>query len=137
KRSCSNKKPVRGDDSRKSHPTLSVQLLVLAEDAPLAERDTPLGGEIGGNAWTARDAVVQRNQPRHLPLEALHPLRKGVAHGRDDLEQRQVDIAEPAAQHVGTPAARDDALEIAQEFRDAVAPEIGRPQLRLWALVLV
>src|SRR5205814_4101708 len=51
---------------------LAVELLEVAINAPLAERDAALGGKIGSNARTLGDTVMQRDQPRHLPLEPLH-----------------------------------------------------------------
>src|SRR5262249_47818431 len=108
--------------------SLAVQLLEVAIDAPLAERDPPLGGEIGGDARALRDALVQRDQPRHLLLEALHALGEGIAQTLDDLEQREVHVGQPAAEHIRSTALLDDALEVAQKLRHPVAPEIlGAP----------
>src|SRR6516162_11755582 len=102
----------------------SVELLEVPIDPPLAERDAPLRGEIGGNARPRGDPLVQRDEARHLLLEPLHPLRKGVAQPFHDLEQREVDVAEPAAEHVAPLAPRQQALEIAQNLRHAIAPEV-------------
>ena len=119
------------------------ELLEIAVDAPLAERDAPPRGEIGGNPRPLGDALVQRDDARYLALEPLHPLGEGVAQALDDLEQREVRIGELAADQIGTAAVSEHALEIAQEFRQAVAPEIFRGELRrralsrLAALVLV
>src|SRR5438876_9516947 len=52
---------------------LSIELLEIAVNAPLAERDAPRRGEIGGNPRPPGDAVVQRDDARHLALEPLHP----------------------------------------------------------------
>src|SRR6516164_6399939 len=43
---------------------LSIELLEIAVNAPLAERDAPRRGEIGGNARPLGDAVVQRDDAR-------------------------------------------------------------------------
>src|SRR5438067_8961739 len=124
---------------RFAHPgyTLFIQLLEVAVDAPLAERDTPRRGKIGGDARALGDAVTQRENPRHLPFEALHALGKRVAQTFDDLEQREVDIAEPAAEQVRAARRGQNALEIAQIFRNAVAPEVGAAALGGRALLLV
>src|SRR5215211_3998951 len=115
----------------------AIQLLEVAVDAPLAERDPPFRGEIRGNARTLPHALVQRDHPRHAALEPLHALGKGVAQALDDLEQRQVDIAEAAAEQVVAAALRQHALEVAQELRHAILPEIGRAALRGRNLFLV
>src|SRR5215475_1870152 len=96
---------------------LSIQLLEIAVNAPLAERDAPLRGEIGGNPRPLGHAVVQRDDARHLALEPLHPSGKGVAQALDDLEQREVRIGELAADEIGAAAVGEYAFEIAQEFR--------------------
>src|SRR5215475_11536189 len=103
---------------------LPVQLLEIAVSAPLAKRDAPLRGEIGGNPRPLGHAVVQRDDARHLALEPLHPSGEGVAQALDDLEQREVHIGELAADEIGAAAVGEYALEIAQEFRQAIAPEI-------------
>src|SRR3974377_297837 len=95
----------------------SVELLEVPIDPPLAERDAPLRGEIGGSARARRAPPVQRDEARHLLLEPLHPLREGVAHPFHDLEQREIDVTEPAAEHVASPASCQHALEIAQNLR--------------------
>src|SRR5499427_2094225 len=116
---------------------LSIKLLEIAVNPPLAERDAPLRGEIGGNPRPLGDAVVQRDDARHLALEPLHPAGEGVAQALDDLEQREVRIGELAADEIRAAAAGEHALEIAQEFRQAIAPEIFRGELRRRALLLV
>src|SRR6516165_8579007 len=116
---------------------LSIELLEIAVKAPLAERDAPRRGEIGGNARPLGDAVVQRDDARHLALEPLHPLGEGVTQALDDLEQRQVRIGELAADEIGAAAVCEHALEIAQEFRQAVAPEIFGGELCRRALLFV
>ena len=59
-----------------------------------------------------------------LRLDALHRLGKGVAQALDQLEQRQVDIAELAPEHVRPAALLQHALEIAEIFRRALFEEI-------------
>src|SRR5215470_19337289 len=103
---------------------LPVELLEISVDALLAERDAALRGEISGDPRPPGDAAVQRDQARHLALEPPHALRKGVAQALDDLEQRKVDVAEPAAEDIGAAALAEHALEVAQEFRHPIAPEI-------------
>src|SRR5262249_27497010 len=94
---------------------LSIELLEIAVNTPLAERDAPLGGEIGGNPRPLGDAVVQRDDARHLALEPLHPAGEGVAQALDDLEQREVRIGELAADEIWAAAVGESAREIAQQ----------------------
>src|SRR5262249_8213674 len=129
----------RRSASRLTSPSvaLAVELLEIAVDAPLAERDAALGGEIGRNARALRDALVQDDDARHFALEPLHPLREGVAQALHDLEQREIDIAQPAPEHIGAAARAQQALEIAQVFRHAVTPEITGAALGCRPLLLV
>src|SRR5262245_9060334 len=112
-----------------ARPCLAIELLEIAVDAPLAERDAALRGEVGGDARAFSHALVQRYDARHLALEPFHPLGKGVAQPLDDLEQREVHIGQPAAEDIRTAALLQHALEIAHEFRQPVAPEILRGEL--------
>src|SRR6476620_6619220 len=116
---------------------LGVEILEVAIDAPLAERDAAIRGQVSGDARAPGDAVVQRDDPRHLALEPFHPLGEGVAQALDDLEQREVDIAELAAEHIGAAALVEDTLEIMQDLGQAIAPEILGRQLGGGALLLV
>src|SRR5215471_11314797 len=134
---CNRGGSFRGSDRRANEGRLAVQLLEVAVNAPLAERDAPPRGEIGGNPRPLGDAVVQRDDARHLALEPLHPLGESVTQALDDLEQREIRIAELAADEIGAAAVSQHALEIAQEFRQAMAPEIFRGELRRRALLLV
>ena len=63
--------------------------------------------------------------------------RKGVTQARDDLEQRQVCIGEVVADEIRTAALLHHALEIAQEFRQPIAPEVFRGDLGGGALLFV
>src|ERR1043165_3483649 len=101
-----------------------IQRLVVAIDAPLAERDAPLRRQIGGDARSLRDAVMQRDHARDLLLEPLHAVGKAVAKPFDDLEQAQVDVSELTAEQIVAAIPLQDLLEIAEEFRHAIAPEI-------------
>src|SRR5262249_49004842 len=118
-------------------PALPVQLLEIAVDAPLAERDAARRGEIGGNARALAHPLVQRGNARHLLLETFHPLWEGVAQTFNDLKQRKINIRELAAEKIRAAAPGQHALEIAQIFRHAVAPEVGGAALGGWALLLV
>src|SRR6202050_302456 len=113
-----------------------VKLLEVAIDAPLAERNAPLRCQIGFDARPLGDPIAQRDQPRHFLLEALHALGKGIAHALDDLAHRQIDVARATADHMGAAVVVQHALEIAQEFRHPVAPEILRAPPRCRALLL-
>src|SRR5580698_5891841 len=77
-----------------------VELVVVTIDSPLVERDAPFRGEIRLDARPFRHALAQRDKARHFLLKTLHTLRESVAQAFDDLEQRQVDITQPAADHV-------------------------------------
>src|SRR5712691_2880259 len=116
---------------------LPIQLLEITVNPPLAESDASLGGEIGGDAGTGGDAVAQRDDARNSPFESLHAVGEGVAQALHDLEQGEVDVAEPAAEELGPAALADHALEIAQEFRHAIAPEVRGAALRGRALLFV
>src|SRR4051794_14140139 len=107
----------------------------MAENPPFVEWYAPLRGEIGRDMRALRHAVMQRNHPRHFLFESLHPLRKGVAQAFDDLEQRQVNVAKPAAEQIRTAAARDHVFEIAEIFRHAALPEIRAAALGFRALL--
>src|SRR5262245_10381689 len=110
--------------SKSAKVVLAIELLEVAVNAPLAERDASLRGEIRGNPRPLGHALVQRDDARHLALEPLHPSGEGVAQALDDLEQREVRIGELAADEIGAAAVGEHAFEIAQEFRQAIAPEI-------------
>src|SRR6201998_1156408 len=72
-------KGIRFSAGRANEGTrLSIELLEIAVNAPLAERDAPRRGEIGGNARPLGAAVVQGDDALHLALEPLHPLGEGV-----------------------------------------------------------
>jgi len=109
----------------------------MPKDTLLVEWEPPLRGEIGRDARTLGDAVVHADDSREFLLQALHRSWECVAKAFDDLEQRQVGIAEPTAQEKGAPAAGDHAFEILQEFRQAGFVEIRRALLRFLALVFV
>src|SRR5215204_1623103 len=118
-------------------PALTIELAIMPENSPFIERDAAFRGEIGGDPRAFRHTIAQRNHARHFLFEPLHPLRKGVAQAFDDLEQREVDIAEPATKEIRTTTARDHLLEIAKIFRHATFPEISRAALSLRTLLLV
>ncbi len=84
-----------------------------------------------------RDPIVQRDQAGNFLLEALHALGEGVAQSLDDLEEREVDIAQPAADQIFAAVLLQHALEITQEFRHAIAPEILGAALGRRPLLLV
>jgi hypothetical protein len=62
-------------------------------------------------------------RPGNLALEGLHPLGKRVAQPFDDLEQRQIDIGQPAAGDIAAAIVLQQPLEIAEIFRHAFLPE--------------
>src|SRR5262249_18777945 len=106
-------------------PSSPIQLLEIAVDAPLAERDAPFRGEIGGDARPFPHPAVQRDEARDLSLEPFHALGERIAQALDDLEQREVDIGQLAAEEIIAAARGEHALEVAEKFRHAIFPEIG------------
>src|SRR6202040_2941689 len=71
---------------------------------------------------------MQPDEPGNLSFEAFHAFGEGVAQAFDDLKQRQIDIAEAAADDDFAAILFQHALEKAEIFRYAVAPEIlGSP----------
>ena len=72
-------------------------LPVMPKDPLLVEWEPPLRGEIGRDERTLGDAVVHGDDSREFLFQALHRHWECVAKAFDDLEQRQVGIAEPAA----------------------------------------
>src|SRR6516165_303050 len=116
---------------------LLIEFFEIAVDAPLAEGDAPLRGKIGRNARARGNPIVQRYEARHLLLEPPHPPWKRIAQPLDDLEERQVHIREPATEDVRTSALAQHALEIAEDFRHAIPPEISGSAFRGAALLLV
>src|SRR5262245_642058 len=114
----------------RSEPALGIELLEIAVDSPLAERDATVRRKVSGNPRPLRHPVVQRDQRRHLLLVSLHALGKRVTQPFDDLEQRQVDIGKLAAEYIRPTAFRQDALDPAAELRHAITPEVLRPPLR-------
>src|SRR5688572_32822447 len=67
-----------------------IELRIAAEDALLIEGNAPLGGEIGGQARAARDAVVQIHDSPVLLFHPGHGVRKSVPQPFDHLEERQM-----------------------------------------------
>jgi hypothetical protein len=74
---------------------------------------------------------------RNFLLEALHPLRKSVAQALDDLKEREIDISQPAPDQILAAILLQHALEITQEFRHAIAPEVVGAPLRRRLLLLI
>src|SRR5215475_8830726 len=79
---------------------LRIQFPVVAEDALFIEGDAAVACEISLDVRPRGHAVMQSDQTRNIALERLHPLRKGVAQARNDLEQRQIDTAYPYTAHI-------------------------------------
>src|SRR3546814_5065076 len=51
--------------------------------------------QVGTDAGARRDPVVQRDHPPVFLLDPGHGPGEGVAQARDDLEERQIRIAQP------------------------------------------
>jgi hypothetical protein len=84
----------------------------MPKDTLLVEWDPPLRREIGRYVRALGDAVVHGDDSREFLFKALHRLWECVAKAFDDLEHRQVGIAEPVAEEKGAPAAGDHVFEI-------------------------
>src|ERR1700749_2935176 len=80
---------------------------------------------------------MQINQAWDPALESFHPLRKSIAQAVDDLEQREVDIADPAAGDPGTAAFAEQPFEIAGKFWNPLVPEFFRAFFRRASLIVV
>src|SRR4051794_30549174 len=109
----------------------------MPENAILVEGDAALARKIGLDVRTRGDPVVQLVQSGDIALKVLHPFREGVAQSLDDLKQREIDIADPAAGEPAAAVAREQPFEIAEIFRDARLPEFVGALLSGRALVLV
>src|SRR5262245_57841368 len=107
-----------------------IERLVIAPDAPLAERDAPWRGQIGSDARPLRHAITQCDHARNLFLEALHAFRETIAQALDDLEQAQVNVREPPAEQPRPIARLQEFLEVAEKLRHAITPEIPGAPLR-------
>src|ERR1700761_8736720 len=101
-----------------------VEFFIVSVNAPLTECDPPRRSEISFDARTRGHALVERDESGHLSLKALHALWKGVAQPLDDLKDRKIDVAQTPADEKSPAVFLQDALEIAEEFRHAIAPEI-------------
>src|SRR5215831_10859226 len=115
---------------------LSLSAAPLPAVAPQVHAsNAPRRCQVGGYSWTFGDPVVQRDQTGNFPFEAFHVLGKRVAQACDNLKQRQVDIAQAAADQESAAIVFQHTLEIAEEFWHAVAPKVlaaparGRPLL--------
>ena len=50
----------------------AIELGIVAEEAALVEGAAAWRGDVGGDAWTRGDAVVERDDERRFALEAFH-----------------------------------------------------------------
>src|SRR5580704_11272784 len=113
-----------------------IQLLEVAINAPLAEWNSASGGKIGLDTRALRHAIAQRDQSGHFLLEPLHPPGERITQSLDNLEDREIDITQPAADHISAAVALEYALEVAEEFWHAITPEILGAPLRGRLLLL-
>src|SRR5229473_3581774 len=102
---------------------LNIQRLILPEDAVLVEGDAAVAGEIGLDIGSRGDAVVQIDQAGNPALEGFHALGKCVTHAFHYLEQREINISDPAAGEIGAAIALQQLLEIAEIFWRPLLPE--------------
>src|SRR2546425_1241225 len=117
--------------------SLNVQFWIMPEDVVLVERDAPLRFEVRGDARPCRDPLVQRDRPRIFRHQPLHRAGKSIAQAGDHLEERQVRIGKRLAEKPSAFFARQHALEVAEEFRQALGGEVRGAALRFGLLVLV
>jgi hypothetical protein len=92
---------------------LPIKLGIVTEYPLLVECDAAIAFEIGANARTLRDRMMQSRQARNLSESSPHPSRKRIDQAFDDLEQRQVSISQGAADELARALgiARQNALE--------------------------
>src|SRR5689334_23376292 len=105
-------------------PALRVKFLEMTIDAPLTEWNPPRRREIGGDPGSFGNPIVQRDQNGNFSLETFHPLRKRITQSFDNLKQRQIHITDAAADCESAAVVFQHPLEIAEIFRNTVAPEI-------------
>src|SRR5262245_29277949 len=117
--------------------TSGVKFRVVTENTLLVERNAPFRGEIGRDARTLADPLGQHDKSGDLSLEPLHAVGESVAQARHDLEQREVDIAQPPAEHIVAAVSLQHPLEIAEIFLRPSLPEFRGVALRLLALVFI
>jgi len=98
---------------------LLVKRRVMAKDALLVERQTPLGSKILGNPLTGCHTRAKLRYATMPSCMSCHRVGKGVAQPGNDLEQGQIGVREPATNQVCRTMriSRKHALEIADEFR--------------------
>src|SRR5262249_1049001 len=80
--------------------------------------------------------IVQGDESGNRSLESLHTLWERIAQAFDDLKQRQIDIAKAASEDEPAAILFEHAFKIAEELRDAVAPEVPASPPRGRALLL-
>src|SRR6266478_2688484 len=102
--------------------SLQIQRLVAAEDAVLVEGDAAVAGEIGLDIGSGGNAVMQIDQDGNPALEGFHAFGKCIAQAFDDLEQREINISDPAAGEIGAAIAVQQLLEIAEIFWHPLLP---------------
>src|SRR5207245_309719 len=98
---------------------LAIELRVAPKDAVLVEGDPAIRGEIGRDARPGRNAVVQPNDARAFRFEPRHGARKGVAHTRYELKERQIRIGQLRTDEMGRAGsiALEHSFEIAEVLR--------------------
>src|ERR1700732_587651 len=72
----------------RSDVALPIKLGIVTEYPLLVECDPAIAIEIGANARTLRDRLMQSGQARNLSESSPHPSRKSIDEAFDDPEQR-------------------------------------------------
>src|SRR2546423_9194760 len=111
----------------------------MPENALFIERDTALRLQIVSDVRPGGDLVMQRGYARKAAFEPRHRARERIAQPGNELNQRQVAIADPPSDQIAVAprVALDDPFEIAELLRNAVGDKIGGTAARFLPLVLV
>jgi hypothetical protein len=85
--------------------------------------------QVGFDARTLRDPVVQRHEARVFPFKPPHGPRKSVTQAFDNLKHRKIRGREATADQKPGLVARQHGFKISQEFRRTIFQEILRAPL--------
>ena len=88
---------------------LSVKLLEVAVDAPLAERDAPVGGEVGGDARPSGDAAMQRDDIEEKIRASGHSIKRALS-----------DLPKLLRENVLSQTEADALMRVSALIRDAI-----------------
>src|SRR5260221_2493689 len=131
--------PPHGRFGVRRSPTSAAQLRIAAEHVVVVEREPAPGREVALDARPREHGIVQPAEPGARAQRIARRRGKRVAQPRDRLRHGKIRVRELRAHHPRAlpRVALDHALEVAEEFRDAVRAEILRLALGFALLVLV